>query len=497
MARLDKLTVAIFAIAFFLCWVAWMRFFYVAATNPSPARYTELVQQGEKLDPFRQTCTGPAFVDQEDVIWRYCNYEEGADAAWGMTRFDLDKSKARLDWPLPETPDTQIQALARSDSGDLAVAWGSPDVHAIYRLNESGGVETIPLPAAGQIVGFAWNGDALNLLAVSEAGPALHVYGDGAWNDPIPIPRPAICSEAAVCSLQLANQQSDGWWLLYAVLPGVADEGVTLLASDQSGAAGPVGTIPISDLSEGQVVRGDAGTVTGLGTLFDRSPGGALNWGLNGAPYQWQNGQITRLETPALADPQSFYASDYVIQPSGLEWIPGVSFPQRAWQLDDRWLTLRRTEDGMAVSELGGKLRKTLTTDTSFLDRRGTQTELLPAASGGYWVMGQHGMFIKVSDSLERADTMNVFERVVRTFENFGELSVYNDDFYREQRALKMIAFPLVLLSLPAGYLLVFFVRQARKNTRAWINLLVRVSAIYLMLVTIFMWWFWETMNTF
>jgi len=54
-----------------------------------------------------------------------------------------------------------------------------------------------------------------------------------------------------------------------------------------------------------------------------------------------------------------------------------------------------------------------------------------------------------------------------------------------------------VLLALPLGYLAVFFVRQTRRNTRAWIVLLLQVSVVYLVLATIFFWWFWEIMNDF
>ena len=77
----------------------------------------------------------------------------------------------------------------------------------------------------------------------------------------------------------------------------------------------------------------------------------------------------------------------------------------------------------------------------------------------------------------------NPIERIERVFDNFGELKIHNDNFYREQARSRWPPCRWSCL-LPAAYLLVFFVAQVRWDTRL-IILLAQVSA-YLILATIF-----------
>ncbi|HVO68861.1 MAG TPA: hypothetical protein VMT24_02380, partial [Aggregatilineaceae bacterium] len=234
--------------------------------------------------------------------------------------------------------------------------------------------------------------------------------------------------------------------------------------------------------------------LAGLGALFDRSPGGSINWSLAAAPYVLQDNTWQRVPVPVSG--ASFYFSNYEIEPDGLHWIPGLRYPWRSWQVKD-WVTVTVSDNGVALSSLSGTPGPTLTQNTSFLLSGGALTVVLPCSTGGYWVLGPHGAYLKASVSLERADGLNFFERIARGFENFGRLGAVNQDFYRGWRALKVAAFPLVLLSLPFGYLMVFFVRRSRKNTRAWISLLMQVSALYLILAALFIWWFWHITGDF
>jgi len=191
----------------------------------------------------------------------------------------------------------------------------------------------------------------------------------------------------------------------------------------------------------------------------------------------------------------SFYFSNYQIEPGGLRWIPGLRYPRHGWQVN-QWVTVTASGHGVALASLSGKPGPTLTQNTSFLLSGGALTVVLPASDGGYWVLGPHGAYLKASMSFERADGLSFLERIARAFQNFGRLGAVNQGFYREWRALKMAAFPLVLLSLPFGYLMVFFVRS-RRSTRAWIALLLQVSALYLILAMVFIWWFWEMTGDF
>ena len=72
--RTLRISAIIFAAAFVICGIAWARFFYAAAANPSPARYMQFVSAAGPLDPVRQSCAGPAFFEA-DTVWRFCQYE--------------------------------------------------------------------------------------------------------------------------------------------------------------------------------------------------------------------------------------------------------------------------------------------------------------------------------------------------------------------------------------------------------------------------------------
>ncbi len=502
------ISAAIFAAAFVICGIAWARFFYVAASNPSPVRYMAFVSAAGPLDPFRQTCAGPAFFEA-DTAWRFCQYETKAASArpvatlerWGMVRFDLEAGRAELLWPLPEDRSAQVLAVAQARDGALAMAWGAPDLSAVYWVRPEGGTESLGLPpgALASVSGLAWAGESIEIVTHDEEQVVIAPYTAGTgWGEVREAAPPDACAdEGTLCAYQFAHLGADGWRFLYAlapVEPGGAGAMVDFVLAGESGAATPVDSVPLADLAPGQVARDDAGRLVGLRNLFDQAPGNVVNWSLEAAPFVLHGGTWERVAAPA--QEASFYFSEYELSPDGLRWIPGLRYPQRGWQID-RWLTLKSSGEGVALASFEGESGPVLTHDTSFLRQGATQTVLLPASDGGYWMLGPNGAYLKASGSMTRADRLSLVERIERVFDNFGELKIYNDNFYREQELLKMAAFPLVLLSLPAAYLLVFFVAQVRRNTRAWIILLAQVSGVYLILATIFMWWFWETMRLF
>jgi hypothetical protein len=503
--RSYRIAAIIFAIAFGVCWLAWMRFFTVAALNPSPVRYFTFITDQGTMDPFRQECTGPAFA-QDDVAWRFCEYNASTrrttleSGQWGLVRFDLTKGEAALHWPLPETATAQILALAQSPAGDLATAWGSPELSAVYLILHEGGVVPLGIPqdASPEVFGLAWDGQVLELVVQDGSTITIFRNESGVWSEPHRIPPPEACGAATVCVPQVAHRDAAGWRFLYAATPVEIGDPQTaviqVLLGDESGSASALGTIPFSDLDPSQYVLDDSGRLARLGALFDRSPGGSINWSLDAAPYTLQDDTWQRVATPISG--ASFYFSNYQIEPDGLRWIPGLRYPWRSWQVD-QWVMVTASDNGMALSSLSGTPGPVLTHNTSFLLSGGALTVVFPCSTGGYWVLGPHGAYLKVSVSLERADGLSFPERIVRAFENFGRLGAVNQDFYRGWRALKLATFPLVLLSLPFGYLLVFFARQSRKNTRAWITLLMQISALYLILAAIFIWWFWEMTGDF
>lgn len=478
-----------------------MRFFAVAALNPSPVRYFEYVSAGGSRDLFQQDCAGPGFSDHE-VVWRFCEYppsEVAAEAApWGMVRFDLNAGEAALDWPLPEPADAQLLALAKSPAGDLATAWGRPDLSAVYLILEEGSVVPVD-PAPGppaEVIGLAWDGDALELVLTAGTDAAIWRSEANEWTEARRVDMPQACGPAMRCALQAARHDPDGWRFVWAAAPvEIPDSAVVdLMLRGESGAATPMDSIPLADLAPDQYsLEGDE--LVRLGALFDRAPGGAVNWSLDGAPLVWVGEGWQRIDPPA--SDSSFYFSNYQIEPGGLRWIPGLRYPLHGWQVGN-WIALAAASGGVKLANLtGGDSGPALTPNTVFLRGGASQAAIFPAADGGYWVLGPNGAYLKASDDLRRADRMTLGERIGRAFENFVQYRAVNDDFYRERRALKMAAFPLVLLSLPTGYLLVFFVRQARKDTRAWVILLLQVSAVYVVVATVFFWWFWEIMNDF
>jgi hypothetical protein len=501
-----RLTAILFTISFVICWLAWMRFFTAAALNPSPVRYVEFITDSGARAPFRQECAGPSFI-HSDQVWRFCGYESGAGRTalestaphWGLVRFDLIKGEAVMRWPLPERPDAELLALARAANGDLLTVWGSPDPARAYRITREGAVPfDLPANLPPQVFGLADAGDRIELVAGDDQAAAIYAYTNGAWLDPRPVLPPESCGQQVFCSLQAARYDATGWTLVFAAVPTVIDDPartvVDLLLRGESGAATPLPALDWSALAADQVTLDESGVVQRLGTLFDRAPGGVINWTINDAPLVLQADGWVKIDPPQAA--ASFYFSNYEILPTGLRWIPGLRFPLSGWQFDS-WMTLKSANGGVALAQMHGKSGPTLTSSTVFLIGEGSQTSVLPASSGGYWVLGPYGAYLKVDPAMERADALSFTERIGRAFDNFRRFESVSEDFYREQRVLKMAAFPLLLLSLPTGYLMVFFVRQSGRSRRAWITLLLRVSAVYLALATIFIWWFWEMMGDF
>jgi hypothetical protein len=498
--RTHALTAILLAAAFVICGIAWTRFFTMAATNPSPVRYVEFETEAGTLAPFQQTCAGPAFIEG-DTVWRFCAYTAGRfSTEWGLVRFDLALGKAALRWPLPETAGAQILALAEAPSGDLAVAFGAPDLSAIYLIMRGGGSVWLGVPPAipARVGGLVWVGERLELAGDDQiSSVTVNTNESGAWDASRTIPRPAVCDSETLCALQAAQRTAEGWRLVYALAPvQIGDPQTTFVdfvIQDESGTLTLLDPVALAELDPSQYAINDRGRLMRLGELFDRSPGNAVNWLLVAAPFVLSDESWTRI-TPPGAD-ASFYFSNYQIESGGLRWIPGLRYPQNVWHVND-WVMLKRADDGIHLAQMGGGSGPALTTSATLLSG-GAQTIVLPASDGGYWVLGPHGAYIKADQSLQRTDHLNLLERTTRTFENFGRLRSVSGEFYREKRAIKMAALPMVLLALPVGYLLVFFVRQTRKNTRAWILLLLQMSAIYLILALIFFWWFWQVMDDF
>lgn len=503
-SRKYTVTLIVFLIAFVICGVAWMRFFAAIAANPSPVRYVDYVTAQGTRAPFRQDCAGPSFIEN-DAVWRFCAYDDtqdapGSAAQWGMVRFDLAAGEGAMLWPLDQSPDAQVLALAKSSQGDLAVAWGTPDLSAITLLRRAGGVEALGLPDAAPrtIAGLAWTGDMLEIVAGGGDDVTVHVNDSGAWQGTRAITPPDDCAaEDAVCALQMAHRTDAGWRAVYAIAPraivGQDDVAVQFVAALEDGTPEPVDTIALADLDPAQYRLDESGNLDALGALFDQSPGNVVNWAIRAAPFVLHGGTWERVAAPQVD--ASFFFSDYAIDDGGLRWIPGIRYPQRSWQVD-QWVTLRSSGDDIFLAQIGGDPGPTLTRVNTFAWQARADTTLLPASGGGYWVLGPNGAYMKADISLERADGLSLTERISRAFDNFTRLDDVNGTFYREQRALKMAAFPLVLLSLPFGYVLVVLVRQSSHSHHAWL-LLLQVSALYVLVATGFFYWFWEIMDHF
>ncbi|HVO71030.1 MAG TPA: hypothetical protein VMT24_13350, partial [Aggregatilineaceae bacterium] len=268
--RSYRIAAILFAIAVGVCWLAWMRFFAVAALNPSPVRYFTFVTDQGILDPFRQECNGPAFA-QGDVAWRFCEYDAAAGRTtfetgqWGLVRFELTEGEAALHWPLPEPATGQILALAQSPAGDLATAWGSPRLSAVYLILHEGGVVPLGVPqdALPDVFGLAWDGQVLELVVQNGSTLTIFRNESGVWSEPQRIPPPETCGPATVCAPQVAHRDAAGWRFLYAVAPvGIGDPptaAIQVLLGDENGSSSALGTIPFSDLDPSQYTLDDSG----------------------------------------------------------------------------------------------------------------------------------------------------------------------------------------------------------------------------------------------
>jgi hypothetical protein len=372
----------------------------------------------------------------------------------------------------------------------------------VYLILRAGGVVPLGLPADAptQLFGLAWAGEALEMAALrGDRTLAIFTNESGIWTDTRTVALPPSCAvEGTLCALQMAHRTPERWRFVLAQAPVEVNDPATarvqILLFDEAGAVEPVDEIALSDLDPAQYTLED-GRLVGLGALFDQSPGNVVNWSLRAAPFVLHGGTWERVVAPQID--ASFYYSDYEIEGGGLRWIPGLRFPVRGWQVEE-WVTLRSSTEGVFLADLEGQRKgPALTRSTVLAEQSASETSVLPASDGGYWVLGPYGAYVKADRSLSRADDLTPPERLLRLVENFGRLEEVSPAFYQTQRALKIAALPLVLLSLPTGYLGVFFLRQSRKDRQTWIVALVEVSAVYLILATLFIWWFWELMNHF
>ena len=451
--RSTTLTAILFSIAFVVCGIAWMRFFAVTATNPTPVRYMNFVTEIGTQNPFRQECIGPAFVEA-DAVWRYCQYEDQSATMpaldsqhaeqWGLVRFDLDAGQAVMHWPLPEAPDAQILALAPSpDSGDLVVAWGSPDLSAIYRIKRDGGVESLGVPPnVDAITGLSWvdsdEGLTLELVARTEPDQFVIFAHDftGEWHEARNFTLPSCAWPDRLCSFQLARYGERGWGFISATVSvgvgDIAEVRVDFNQHDEKMRGLSVGSINLDELDPRQYTINEDGELTRLGTLFDQSPANLINWSMATAPLVFTNDFARRLDAPH--DDASFYFSNYAIEGDHLRWIPGLRYPEFGWYMGE-WVTLQAGENGVVLAHYadssaassGGESGDPLTTDTTFI-KQGSQTCVLPASDGGYWILGANGAYVKADESMGRADKLNVADRLQRSFENFGALESVQDD---------------------------------------------------------------------
>ena len=503
----------VFLIAFVICGVAWMRFFSGALLNPSPVRYVAFTDEGGDREHFNQRCQGPAFV-QGDIVWRFCAYGSHPEDPWGLVQFDLRRGQAALLWPAARPQNAQVLSFVQSSAGDLAVAWGMPEVAGVDLVRRVGGITPLGMPpeVPGDLTAMTWRENTLELVFSTES--SLHIVAhDGVrWSDPHAIPLPEICTAETLCTLQIATYTPGGWQFLYASAPpgmAVDPAGATntesgtessptldLLVMLEDGRITSEGQIALAELAPDFTMTSDDGVLTGIGVFFDRAPGGMVNWSVDGAPLRLYGSGWEATHQPEVEGGVSFYFSNYEITGTSLRWIPGIRFPQQAWLLD-QWMSVRTTSDGMGLFTMTGLASDTLAQDHGAITGEPTQTCIVPAAEGGYWIMGADGAYLRASANMDRADGLTLLERIERVFASFGSLQPVQSDFYTEQSEIKVLALPLVLLSLPVGYLLVFFVRQTRRERSAWIGILIRVSLAYTVLALVFIWWFWETMRRF
>jgi len=114
-----------------------------------------------------------------------------------------------------------VLAVAQAGNGQLAMAWGAPDLSAIYQIEPAGGAEALGLPpgALAAVSGLAWIGETLEIVTHDREQVLIAPYAEGiGWGTPREAAPPGACaSESTLCAYQFAHRSAEGWRFLYAL----------------------------------------------------------------------------------------------------------------------------------------------------------------------------------------------------------------------------------------------------------------------------------------
>lgn len=507
--------------------VAWGRLGAVALTQPSRWQNSTVTLADGQAVADRRTfgCRLNAF-QRDNLIYRSCD-RDGRGAY--VVAFDPAQRTIVARWELPKSfiaPDW-FTAVATDPTGALAVL--EDESGTVARLHNDNTVEELPpAPLDGIPYGFGWQGDRLGLVAArfdatgSVTTLTTHEPGAG-WSTATALPAPA-CGDGLTCTPLVATPTPQGWATYYARAPrqpsDPAQIAADILLVTAAGTTQVTQTVTLTAASK--AYRIEDGQLRWSSRLADRSAGNVLNYGGFVVLQQLADGKFSALPTPPdnLFGPPdespfapkpglSALTASYELAPGRLIWRPTYNrggfagATERALLLDDRWLVLRKDTRGISLEERPRDPTASYPPDTftargplilgqqaDLLSLSDFSAPLLPAAGGGYWLLGRHDESLRVGPDLRRLDDRNPVARLGLLFSDFG--GGLDDKFHRDTIWPKRAALAWVLVAWPLlAVVALLRGRRAHDEESATPARLRRAATLYLVFALLSAYWFW------
>jgi hypothetical protein len=484
-----------------LVWLGALgRLGWIFLTEPPPARaVTFVTPRGVLEEEQPPPCAGSAFALGQHV-WQICRRSAGT----ALVRFDLERGLGEIFWPLGAgakgARGPALSALARHRKGDLAVATTGGE---LLQVLQTGGMRR--LGRARRVAGMAWVGDRLELVEGGDAGPVIrsHTRGEGWSTRAAPGVPPAETGQAV--RLELAYRSGGRWNFLFVRVPRDARPGqavkVDLLQGTERQAPMVVETVQL----RGRFRLDGRGRAGILAAVVDPAPGGAVipSEVLPALPLRRDRERWSPVALPLSHKRGRFWHFDYKAEPQGLRSIPRTASEPLAFFVRGLWLELagERTVRLRKVGGRGGGSSDS--SDSSDGSRHGGSgpaltrrqwlspgIRVLPAADGGYWVLGANSRrYIKVDASLRRADTQLLWDRVTRALRHPPPPGA--DTIPDGLAPVRRLVLPVVVLLFPLLVLVLLLVGRSRRAGGRSRRFLL-ASLLYLLCSGGLGWWFWQ-----
>lgn len=519
-------------VATILWLLAWGRLGAVALTQPSPWQRSAwtLADGRTPANPRDYHCRLNAF-QQDALVYRWCDDDNGRTF---LVAFEPARRAATIRWELPSAfyGADWFEAFAVGPAGEVAIVTNRDSDVAVLRAD--GTTKALPqLRGPGVAYGFGWQGDRLGLVSAESSAATnaptaptvarLSVYEAGqGWSAPRPLPEPD-CGADTTCALLVAAPTAQGWELHYSRAPLRSPDpdqiSADILRVSPTGETRVVQTLPLS--AAAGAYRVEEGQLRWLARVADRSGGNVLNYSVNPALRQLEDGTFQPLPTlpvdlflaaderGAPLNPSQFprgssLTATYRIAAGRLIWQPGYSRggdaldTARAVLLPDRWLVLRESDAGLALEERAPDAAATvlhsgplvLGRQSALLNLSGYTSPLVQAPDGTHWLVGRFGDLVHIGPDLQRLDEHGPFARLGFLFSGFT--GGYRDDFHTDYAPVKLAAIGLVLFAWPImALLLALWWRRTHPTADDWHGWARGAALTYLIGAALAAPWYW------